>query len=161
VPTNVAILGRAIRISPERIANYCITRHEPIYEDLATLVESMAYWDRRIVRRRAGGWARHMSIQLPVYEHSQLQRAAAVEALTEAAWFLTGDQWSFEFVARLVPAPVRQGKLPLSQAAVRHVVPFSDGLDSFAQVRFSVREYGRDAVMLVCSGLGRDRNRPA
>jgi hypothetical protein len=82
---HVAILGRDIRTSSERIANYCVTRHEPIYEDLATLVEGMAYWDRRIVRRRAGGWARQMSIQLPVYEHRQFQRAAAVEALSEAA----------------------------------------------------------------------------
>lgn len=65
---HVAILGRDITTSPERIANYCVTRHEPIYEDLATLVEGMAYWDRRIVRRRACGWARQMSIQLPVYE---------------------------------------------------------------------------------------------
>jgi 7-cyano-7-deazaguanine synthase in queuosine biosynthesis len=154
---HVAILGRDIRTSSERIANYCVTRHEPIYEDLATLVEGMAYWDRRIVRRRARGWARQMSIQLPVYEHRQFQRAAAVEALSEAAWFLTGDQWCFEFVACLGPPQVRQSKLPLSQAAIRHVVPFSDGLDSFAQVRSSVREHGRDAVVLVRSGLGCDR----
>ena len=43
----VAVLGRDIRTSPERIARYCVTRHEPVYEDLATLVESMAFWDRR------------------------------------------------------------------------------------------------------------------
>lgn len=65
---DVAVLGRDIRTSPETIAHYCVTAHEPIYEDLATLVESMAYWDRLMVRRRASGWARRMSIELPVYE---------------------------------------------------------------------------------------------
>ena len=34
---HVAILGRDIRTSPERIARYFVTQHEPIYEDLATL----------------------------------------------------------------------------------------------------------------------------
>ena len=55
---DVAVLGRDIRTSPETIARYCVTRHEPIYEDLATLVESMAYADRLTTRRRATGWAR-------------------------------------------------------------------------------------------------------
>jgi 7-cyano-7-deazaguanine synthase in queuosine biosynthesis len=153
----VAVLGRDIRTSSERIARYCVMAHEPVYEDLVTLVESMAFWDRRIVRKRTEGWTRELSIQVPVYEHGQFQRAAVVQALAEAARFLTGDQWSFEFVARKGPAPSRQGALALPQAAMKHVVPFSDGLDSFAQVQLSVREYGRDAVMLVRSGLGRDR----
>jgi hypothetical protein len=34
---DVAVLGRDIRTSPERIAQYFVTQHEPIYEDLATL----------------------------------------------------------------------------------------------------------------------------
>ena len=154
---HVALLGRDIRTSSERIARYCIVRHEPIYEDLATLVESMAYWDRLITRNRASGWTRHLSIQIPLYEYGQFQRADVSAALAEAAWFLTGDRWSFEFVARKGPAPVPQGKLALPQGTMRHVVSFSDGLDSFAQVQLSIAQYGRDAVMLVRAGLGRDR----
>src|SRR5262245_43046545 len=96
----VAVLGRDIRTSSERIARYCVMAHEPVYEDLATLVESMAFWDRRIVRKRTEGWTRELSIQVPVYEHGQFQRVAVVQALAEAARFLTGDQWSFEFVTR-------------------------------------------------------------
>jgi 7-cyano-7-deazaguanine synthase in queuosine biosynthesis len=153
----VAVLGRDIRTSSERIARYCVMLHEPVYEDLATLVESMAFLDRRIVRRRTQGWTRALSIQVPVYEHGQVRRAAAVKSLAETAWYLTGDRWSFEFVARNSPAPSRQGALALPQAAMKHVVPFSDGLDSFAQVRLSLSQHGRDAIMLVRSGLGRDR----
>jgi 7-cyano-7-deazaguanine synthase in queuosine biosynthesis len=153
----VAVLGRDIRTSPERIARYCVTRHEPVYEDLATLVESMAFWDRRVVRKRTKGWTRKLSLQVPVYEYGQFQRAMTLDALVEAACFLTGDQWGFEFVARKGRAPSGQGALGLRQAAMKHVVPFSDGLDSFAQARLSVSEHGRDAVMLVRSGLMRDR----
>ena len=49
----VAVLGRDIRTSSERIARYCVTTHEPVYEDLPTLVESMAFLDRLIVRSEA------------------------------------------------------------------------------------------------------------
>src|SRR5690349_820798 len=86
----VAVLGRDIRTSSEKIASYCVMEHEPVFEDLATLVESMAFLDRRIVRRRTEGWTRKLSIQIPVYEHNQFQRAPAVKALADAAWFLTG-----------------------------------------------------------------------
>jgi 7-cyano-7-deazaguanine synthase in queuosine biosynthesis len=153
----VAVLGRDIRVSSEKIASYCVTDREPIYEDLATLVESMAYWDRRIVRTRTGGWTRDLPIQIPVYEHAQFQRRAVVEALAEAALFLTGDRWSFDFTARKRAPPIRQGAFPLSSSTIRHVIPFSDGLDSFAQVQLSLREHGRDAVLLVRAGLSRDR----
>lgn len=156
-PDQIAILGHDIRTSPEKIARYCVTSHEPIYEDLATLVESMAFWDRWVVRRRTEGWTRDLPIQVPVYELSQFQRAAVVKALTEAAWFLTGDQWSFEFTVRKGPVPIRQGTLALPQTAMKHVVPFSDGLDSFAQVQLSMHDHERDSVMLVRSGLGQDR----
>lgn len=68
----VAVLGRDIRTSSEKIARYCVTRHKPVYEDLATLVESMAYWDRLMPRRRARGWTRQLPIQVPVYELWQI-----------------------------------------------------------------------------------------
>jgi hypothetical protein len=92
----IAILGRHIRTPSEKIARYCIREHEPIYEDLAALVESMAYLDRSEPRRRAEGWARRLSIEVPVYEHGQFRRDVAVTELAKAAGFLTGDLWSFE-----------------------------------------------------------------
>lgn len=157
VTDQVAVLGRDIRTSSERIARYCVTAHEPVYEDLATLVEGMAFFDRKIVRRHSEGWTRELRIEVPVFEHLHFQRAAAVEALTEAARFLTGDKWGFEFVARKGPAPTRQGTFLTPQAAIKDVVPFSDGLDSFAQVQLSLRDHGRDAVMLIRAGLGQDQ----
>lgn len=67
----------------------------------------MAYLDRRVVRKRTGGWTRQLSLQVPAYEYRQFHRAAA-EALTDAACFLTGDRWSFEIVARKGPTPTPQ-----------------------------------------------------
>ena len=109
----------------------------------------MAFWDRLIARQRTCGWGRRLAIQVPVYEHQQFQRSPMAAALLDAAWFLTGDKWSFDFVARKGPRPVRQGNIPFGKGTIRHIVPFSDGLDSFAQVRLSEHEHGRDAVMLV------------
>ncbi|HEY3800445.1 MAG TPA: 7-cyano-7-deazaguanine synthase [Caulobacteraceae bacterium] len=155
---DVAVLGRDIRTAPERIAAYCVTRHAPIYEDVATLVESMAYWDRRIPRHRATGWARQLQIEVPVYERSCFARPDNQAALADAAWFLTGDQWSFNFIARRGPVPDRQEHLGLPKAPIAHIVPFSDGLDSFAQAKLSAHCHGRDGVILVRSGLGRERS---
>jgi hypothetical protein len=152
----VAVLGLNIRTSSEKIARYCVTQHQPIYEDLATLVESMAYWDRKIVRRRSEGWTRDLMIQVPVYEQGRFLKPAIVDALTDAARFLTGDRWRFDFVPRKGPPPPRQSVLSLPRASIKHVVPFSDGLDSFAQVQLSVRDHGREGVLLVRSGLSRD-----
>ena len=73
----VAVLGRDIRTSLRE--DRTLLRDagmKPIYEDLATLVESMAFWDRRVVRKRTNGWTRELSIQVPVYEHGQFQAAA-------------------------------------------------------------------------------------
>jgi 7-cyano-7-deazaguanine synthase in queuosine biosynthesis len=151
----VIILGRDIRTSTEKISRYCLMGHEPVYEDLTMLVESMAFCDRLFARRRSEGWPRQLSIRIPVYEHEHFTHA--VETLTEAAQFLTGDLWSFEFLPRKGPTPERQGSFALPRAAIRQVIPFSDGLDSFAQAQLSVREYGRDSVLLVRSGLARDR----
>jgi 7-cyano-7-deazaguanine synthase in queuosine biosynthesis len=156
--SDVVVLGRDIRASAsaEKIVDYCVTAHESIYEDLATIVESMAYADRLVVRRRATGWTRQLSIELPVYEHAHFRRPSVAMALADAAQFLTGDQWTIEFVARKRSRPPRQGKLPLRRGAIRHIVPFSDGLDSFAQAKLSVHSHGTESVMLVRSGLTPD-----
>ena len=156
-PDLVAVLGHDIRTKPEVIASYCITHHKPVFEDLATLVESMPLIDRTVTRRRSDGWSRRLTIELPVFEIALFRRPAVVDALTDAAWFLTGDHWSFEFDQRKGAAATRQSTLSLPQSAIKHVIPFSDGLDSFAQVRLSVREHGKDAVILIRSGLSKDK----
>jgi hypothetical protein len=156
----VAVLGREIRTAEDIIAQYCITQHLPVYEDLAVLVESMAYMDRIVTRHRSREWSRELTIQVPVYEIGVFTRAEVVDSITEAAWFLTGDDWNFKFVPRKDLFRATQSKLPLNQSKTAHVVPFSDGLDSFAQARFSVAEYGRDAVLLVRAGLGKHKILP-
>src|ERR1700678_1736257 len=80
-----ALLGRDIRLGHEVIANYCITEHLPIYEDIAVLVESMAYIDRAVARQRSRGWPRDLSIRLPVYELNTFRRNDVLQAITDAA----------------------------------------------------------------------------
>ncbi len=156
-PDLVALLGRDIRTAHEVIADYCVTEHLPIYEDLAVLVESMAYMDRAVTRHRSVGWSRDLSIQLPVHELSIFRRRDVAEALADAALFLTGDRWNFDFIQRKGSGCFRQSPLPFEQPGAAQVIPYSDGLDSFAQVKCSVQEHGRDAVLLVRAGLAKDK----
>jgi 7-cyano-7-deazaguanine synthase in queuosine biosynthesis len=151
-----AIIGEHIRTSPVVISDFCLTDYKPIYDDIATLVEGMALLDRRAVRHHSSGWARRLVLELPVFELSVFQSSSVMRLLGEAAWFLTGDHWEFCFVQRRGAAPDRPAYLPMPLETVRHVIPFSDGLDSFAQAQLSVHKHGNQAVLLVRSGLNGD-----
>ncbi len=155
-----AELGRHIRTNPEPIARHCLQSLAAVSEDVATIVESLALADRVQTRRRAEGWSRQFKIEIPVFELSRLSDPLVHNALTEAAEFLTGDSWQIEFVPRS-GTPLNAQYLPLVEETPRFVIPFSDGLDSFAQSRFLTAEHGNAAVWEVRAGkLQNGSNRP-
>ena len=150
--TKIAI-GQHIRVMPDLISDYCLASRERIFEDLATIVECIAYSDRHTVRRSSEGWKRKLTIEIPVYEFGLLRSNSLMNALRKAVSFLTGDDWNFVFRKRHGPISQAQGRFTFPQAGIHHIVPFSDGLDSFAQARMSVNEYGPKGVLLVRAGM--------
>ena len=148
------VIGRHIRVMPDLISDCCLARRERVFEDLATIVESIAYCDRRIIRRPSDGWKRKLLLDIPVYELSLFQSMPVISALHSAVKFLTGDFWEFRFRCRLGIISNEQSRMVFPQVGIHHVVPFSDGLDSFVQARLSVSEYGPKGVLLVRAGLG-------
>ena len=148
------VICRHIRVMPDLISDYCLARRERVFEDLATIVESVAYCDRRIVRRPSDGWKRNLIVDVPVYELPLLQSMPVVNALHSAVEFLTGNSWEFGFSRRLWIISKEQSRMAFPQVGIHHVIPFSDGLDLFAQARLSVSEYGPKGVLLIHAGLG-------
>lgn len=146
-----AELGLHIRTNPEPIAKHCLQALAPVSEDIATIVESLALADRLQTRRRAEGWSREFHLEIPVYEHSKFSDPLLRDALLEAAGFLTGDDWHVDFVPRS-GTPLNAQYLRLVEEDPKFVIPFSDGLDSFAQSKLLRADHGDAAVWEVRAG---------
>jgi 7-cyano-7-deazaguanine synthase in queuosine biosynthesis len=146
-----ATLGAHIRINPEPIARHTLLSLAAVSEDVATIAEASALADRLITRHRADGWSRRIELQVPVFEQSAFS-GGVLDALIDTLGFLTGDSWHFEMVKR--SAGTRStGYLPLCEENPEYVVPFSNGLDSFAQAKLLENEHGVGAVARVRAGV--------
>jgi 7-cyano-7-deazaguanine synthase in queuosine biosynthesis len=145
------VLGETIRTNPTPIARHCLKELAPVSEDLATLVEAVALADRMQTRLLTEGWARRLALSIPVFEKDLFAKPGTIAALKDVLGFLTGDAWDIEFTKR-TDAPIAERYLALSEEPPKFVVPFSDGLDSFAQVAFLEKEFGPKAVLPLRAG---------
>jgi 7-cyano-7-deazaguanine synthase in queuosine biosynthesis len=150
------VLGRDIRSQPEAIARHCLAEHRAINEDVATIAEGIALADRLFPRHRGTCWARSIDLEIPVFELATFVRGDVLEALGDALHFLTGDLWRISFIKR-AGRPPSQSELPFEKIEYRFVVPYSDGLDSFAQTALLASEVGERSILRLRSGrMGAD-----
>src|SRR6266404_1153172 len=96
-------------------------------------------------------WSRHFSMLLPVKDLNFWNQKDVGRALTDVLNFLTGDEFSFEFVQRL-PGEPHQGNLFFKDSTDSSnggdvVIPFSGGSDSLAATLMAVRN-GRHPVLV-------------
>jgi hypothetical protein len=92
---------------------------------------TIEYGDR-IVKRPSRGWARSISIRIPVHDPARWNAPAVATTLQDAVEFLTGDYWDLEFIgrSRCESGPAQKTlSLPVGTKAV---LAYSDGLDSRA-----------------------------
>lgn len=146
-----AHLGHHIRTNPRPIASYCLKPLGPASEDVATIMESIALTDRLQTRHRSQGWPRRIAIEIPVYEFETFASSSVRSSLLDVATFLTGDVWHISFSQRS-GTPIKETYLPLAEQQPEFVVPFSDGLDSFAQSELLRAAHGNAAVLAVQAG---------
>lgn len=124
-------LDRDLSFSTASLESYAFARWEPVIFDAMVVAAAIEYGDR-IVRRPPRGWARRISIRIPVHDPDRWRAREVSAALKDTIEFLTGDYWSISFVKRRgkVPSPP-QDYLNLS-VPTKAVVPYSDGMDSRA-----------------------------
>ncbi|AWI09513.1 hypothetical protein CKA38_09890 [Ereboglobus luteus] len=109
-------------------------------EELVCLAGIVAFADRLVRRKASLGWSRNLEIVMPVAEPRFWQQPEIVDTLLEALRYLTGDAWRFKFIKRAGRLPrVRQAEMDLGQGEFQ-VIPFSNGMDSFAQSRLLRKE---------------------
>jgi 7-cyano-7-deazaguanine synthase in queuosine biosynthesis len=85
----------------------------------------------RVNRRPAAGWARELTIQVPVHDCRRWRDPVAYRTLVQCLHDLTGDTWHVKFVPH--KRPLWPGSTPrLAYNGFDVVIPYSGGLDSLA-----------------------------
>ena len=127
-------IGEALNLQTELLHEVCFSELRPLSEDLSILLAAIKCADRSIRRQHSHGWGRQLSISVPVFELTTWKSGPVISALLNALDYLTGDSWQIKFVARTGKSLVSQsGPLLGSPDRRRIFIPFSHGLDSFAQ----------------------------
>lgn len=153
----VCRVGQEIRIMPEVLAAYCIKDLEPLIDDLVLLAAAVAFSDRVVARRTSITWHRDLEVRIPVHNPDRWMDKNLVLSLTRALDLVTGDKWNFAFYRRTNSTRIApQAHLPI-QADSTNVMPYSDGLDSFAMARLLAAKAPGVPLVLVTTGNHRNR----
>ncbi|MGB9992353.1 hypothetical protein [Pseudoduganella rhizocola] len=127
-------IANALNLQTELLHEVCFSELRPLSEDLSILFAAIKCADRSIRRHHAKGWARRLSISVPVFEVNTWRTTPVHSTLINALDYLTGDAWQVKFVARSGKPLVSQSAPLLSSPERQRIfIPFSHGLDSFAQ----------------------------
>lgn len=155
-------IGKNLKFNTIGLQNYCLANWDARVYDLFVVAAAVEFCDRT-KKRHSTRWGRDFELRVPVHDPSHWKFTST--ALCSALYILTGDRWQFEFTTRRTKAPTPpQGHLPMPEVNPCAIVPYSDGLDSFAVAGLMKHEYGND-VLRVRLGLkslneGRTRDRP-
>lgn len=124
-------IGENVKFSADVLTSYCFAKWEPVVFD-ALLVAAVIEFADRSQGRPTHHWAREFHVRVPVHEPRRWADIDVAGALHNALNFMTGDRWRIEFVPRKkeVPSP-RQSTFSLPSGSGT-IIPFSDGLDSYA-----------------------------
>ena len=141
------VVGDDFAINADLLTRAIAQPLEPIDHDVLLVIAAVCLVDRSVRRTNGTGWCRRLSIRVPVLKlHTWQHARTSLETLLAR---LTGDAWSFEFRQRR-HIPEAQGHFEIDQDHLQGsiVVPYSEGLDSFAAVAM-LRVENPDAKVLL------------
>ena len=123
-----------IEIIYKKLEKFCFKALSQREFDFIVLISAIDFVDRSANRRIIkSGWARNINLDVPVYDLEFWSSPAVADTLKTALEFLTGDFWNIEFsLNRTAFVPLSRPELQLRQNVTHQIIPFSDGLDSFA-----------------------------
>jgi 7-cyano-7-deazaguanine synthase in queuosine biosynthesis len=141
-------VGEELRFSKEVLERYSNSQLDEVDVDLLTVLASVAFADRRVVRRR-GRWSRSLAVSVPVHQPKVWEGVSS--SLSSLLGDVSGDQWRFHYRRRKGDDELRQLFLPKLGPEHRGstVIPYSGGLDSLAALARHRREHAELPVLLV------------
>jgi 7-cyano-7-deazaguanine synthase in queuosine biosynthesis len=147
-------VGKDLIVKPEVLGRYCVKPLEPRIYDLVLITGAVAFADRVVQRETRTCWRRELEVVVPTSNPDFWKQAKIVRNLSETLELLTGDVWTFHFSrTRKKPNIDAQGSLPFGgRSSV--VIPFSDGLDSFAAARLASQRSPNIGVIKITTGSG-------
>lgn len=124
-------LGGDVSFSMAALESFAFARWEAVTHDALIVAAAVEYADK-IVKRPPHGWARRLTLRIPVHDPARWNAPDVAGALHDAVGFLTGDVWAISFVKRAKAEPsLSLGMLPLP-VPTQAILAFSDGMDSRA-----------------------------
>ena len=124
-----------------KMETYFFGQCNPVLYDALVVTAAVEFCDM-IKRRPAHGWARYFSLRVPVHEPDRWSQSLVANRLRNVLEFLTGDLWDLQFCSRMQRAfEPHQNKL-LLRCEASAVMPFSNGLDSYAAARLAAHKLG-------------------
>ena len=102
--------------------------------DCLYIIAAIDYIDRIARRKLSESWGREFSLEIPVSDPPFWNKKDVLFSIQDVLRFLTGDIWNIYFIKR-TKTTGRDNMLPLSSTDNDEeyiVLPYSDGLDSYA-----------------------------
>lgn len=141
-------LGAALAFHTDFLHEVCFSALRPLSHDFSVLLGAVKCADRSILRHHAKGWSRAITVFIPVFEYATWSEVGVINSLQNALNFVTGDSWRVRFTARHgKPESSVSSPLLIQPDRRRVFIPFSHGLDSFAQTQLlSYEDPSRDII---------------
>lgn len=151
-----AWIGETLKFSTQGLESFFFSGWRPDLFDLLVVAGAIEFCDVSYGRPELG-WARNFHVRIAVHDPILWNKPSVMLALNDAAGFLTGDVWTFEFVARKHDeARISQGIFELPTGA-RIIMPYSDGLDSRAVAAIVEAKEKMGLVRVRLGTFGTDR----
>lgn len=120
----------------QHLHEYCYSQPSNLSQDISTLIVAVKLADRAFARQHSKGWGRKLCIEIPVFELQRWRSEDVTQSLQDALQYLTADEWNFTFVKRRRKLKSSQQSYVVNSPSTKRVfIPFSHGLDSYAQMR--------------------------
>lgn len=147
------ILGEHIKLEPKALGTFLRREIPARAEDLLVIAGAIAFIDRRVTRHHATCWERDLHLSISVRDLEFWNAADLCAELVALLEMLTGDTWHLTFRGNRAPLPIDpQGTLALN-GTPPIVIPYSNGLDSFAAARLHAKP-GQHVIRVTTGRVG-------
>ena len=137
-------IGTDLKFDMSGLQTYCFAKWDERVYDVLVVAAAVEFCDRTKARPSTGR-GREFVLRVPVHDPSHW--GVVSTDLRNALSFLTGDRWQIDFLARKAKAPAPcQGHFDMPVDDAQAVIPYSDGLDSYAVAGLMKREYGYNVL---------------
>lgn len=129
------LLTKDVGFRYSQLERFCWSRLEEIDLDVLFVAGAVAFADRVSRRTFSNGWSRTIELDMPVSDPFRWEAREVKARLRTTLEYVTGDRWEFSFRhRRWRDESALQRFLPRAPVSEQRVVlPYSGGLDSFAE----------------------------